>query len=614
MNLSLFPKYSSKIEMLGYPLFTLLIIVLLPIYNVMLKIYSPAAVLPLNIEVITEIFGVVIFASRIMVRTVQRHYRLAFYVLVSMLSSCEIYGAWLNHFTAIQVLSCLMGLAVTILVFDDANALRVFTITYLLGFVAALSTRVSLTHVLFLGTVFTTMSLVSYAASTLRLSSLRRSENAQLKLKQLAFYDELTGVANRTLFIDKLSLALAGLNRESESLAVLFLDLDQFKSINDSLGHHVGDEVLKLITGRIQSCISEAHILARMGGDEFMLLIPEQTHSDEAIDTAVAVMKTVEQPMRVGEHTFYLTLSIGIAYAPHHGLTAEELMKNADSAMYSAKRNGRQSYRIYTNDMNSSFNHHLQLAADLRAAPANGEFFLEYHPRIDAYTGNVASVEALVRWNHPKFGILYPDTFIPVAKENKITRIIGEWVLDQICRQILLWKHDGSDTLRVAMNVAAADFQQPEFVQEVQTILHRYPEMNANLEIEITEAALADNSKIVAENITALRSLGIVITIDDFGTGYSSLGLLKDLDVSCLKIDNTFINDITDNDKDLAVAKSIIAIAEARQLAVIAEGVETEQQLDLLRELGCHEIQGHFFCQSLSPADLQAFMETRIVV
>lgn len=428
-----------------------------------------------------------------------------------------------------------------------------------------------------------------------------RKQAAQ-KIEHLAHHDPLTSLPNRFSLTERLSQALELAKRSDNHLAVMFIDLDRFKYINDSLGHHIGDILLFHVAARLQESVRSADIVARLGGDEFVVVLPQIQSGIAAAPIVNKIQQALSQNYRLEGHDLHITPSIGISVFPHDGQTIEELMKNADLAMYHAKSKGRNNYQFFKQEMNSKAHERLLLESDLRRAIDREEFLLHYQPQIDMITGRVIGVEALVRWHHPQRGLLAPDLFIPIAEDTGLILPIGDLVLKLACHQLNAWLSDGLPALRMAVNLSARQFKQanlPHLVAEIIAETGIDPHL---LELEITESAAMDNPEATILHLRKFREMGIELAIDDFGTGYSSLSYLKLFPVNRLKIDRSFVKDIETDTDNAAIAAATIALAHTLGKEVIAEGVETEAQVSFLRYQQCDILQGYLFSRPL-PAD-----------
>jgi diguanylate cyclase (GGDEF)-like protein/PAS domain S-box-containing protein len=414
------------------------------------------------------------------------------------------------------------------------------------------------------------------------------------RIRHQAYHDTLTGLPNRLLFNDRLQLALVQTRHASEQLAVMFIDLDRFKNINDSLGYSVGDQLLQSMAQRLKDCTRDEDTVARMGGDEFTVMLPRIKQLSDVNQVAHKVLNGLSQPLQVEGHELVVTASIGISLYPNDGKQAETLIKNADSAMYSAKEQGKNKYQLYNTDMNTNAMEHLTLETQLRHALEHEEFCLHYQPQVNIASGQLIGFEALVRWQHPELGLVVPGKFIPLLEETGLIVPVGEWILNQACRQNHAWREAGLIPVRVAVNFSSHQFRTNTLSQMVKQALKNNDLPADSLEVEITEGVLMDDVQQCSKTLQQLRNMGVSIAIDDFGTGYSSLSYLKQLPVDTLKIDQSFVRDITCNPQDMEIVTSIITMAHGLDLRVIAEGVETTEQLQLLSDLGCDQIQGYF--------------------
>ena len=418
---------------------------------------------------------------------------------------------------------------------------------------------------------------------------------AQQRLEYLANYDGLTGLPNRALFHDRLSQELVQARRSKQPLAVLFLDLDDFKLINDTLGHSVGDSLLKAVAERIQNCLRESDTVARLGGDEFTLLLPEISRFEDAAQIADKIVCDLRLPVMIAGKELFVTASVGISIYPDDGEDADSLLKNADTAMYHAKKHDKNSYRFFTQDMNTALSSLMESENDLRRAWLHNEFALHYQPQLDLRTGRIVGMEALLRWRHPEKGFVSPAEFIPVAEGMGLIVPLGEWVLQTACAQNKAWQDAGFAPLRMGVNMSVRQLRQDNVVDMVKRILQETRLAAQYLDLEITESLLIEDPDRATSVLQALKSLGVQVSLDDFGTGYSSLSFLKHFHIDALKVDQTFIRDITSNPDDAAITSAVIDMGGRLKLRVIAEGVETEAQLRFLEAHGCDEMQGYFF-------------------
>jgi diguanylate cyclase (GGDEF)-like protein/PAS domain S-box-containing protein len=427
---------------------------------------------------------------------------------------------------------------------------------------------------------------------------------AEKQIQFLAYYDALTGLPNRTLLQDRLAKALAGARRHKHKVALLFLDLDRFKDINDSLGHSVGDLLLQEVAERLKRWGREQDTVARLGGDEFLITLTQvQDLSDVAI-AAERLMDAMTAEFVVQGHSLNIGCSIGISIFPEHGTDCETLIKNADAAMYGAKDSGRNSFRFFAEDMNVQAVERLSLENSLRLALSKKELFLMYQPQMDVATGRVTGLEALLRWQHPALGLVPPDRFIRIAENSGLIVPIGEWVLRTACSQARKWQDDGLPAVSIAVNVSAVQFRQQGFCALVRSVLRETGLAAQYLELELTESLLLANADVTFSVLRELKSMGLTLAIDDFGTGYSNFTSLRQFGVSKLKIDRSFIKDVATNSDDSAITAAIISMAKSLRLKVIAEGVENEAQMSFLRAHQCDEIQGYYFSKPLAVDDV----------
>jgi len=425
------------------------------------------------------------------------------------------------------------------------------------------------------------------------------------KIKYMAYHDELTSLPNRRLMKSMLEDAIRHSVPGSTSFALLFMDIDRFKIINDSLGHAYGDQFLQMVTERLHQVAAGMQVsIARMGGDEFTLIC--HGNPIEAISTQVAqrLLESIQIPYRLKDNDFYVSASIGIAIYPEHGADAEELIKNADTAMYEVKRNGKNDFQFYTRRLDEHVMEKIELEAALRKAVMNNELIIHYQPQVNQRTRQIVGVEALLRWIHPEKGIIAPGVFIPIAEETGLIGEIGTWVLREACRQMHSWEQQFHWNIPISVNLSTQQFHQDHLVREIKNILAETGLSPRFLELEITESMMMDATR-SSQVLQELSGLGIRISMDDFGTGYSSLSYLKLFPIHKLKIDRSFIQDITNNDDDRAIVATIIAMAHNLKMNVIAEGVETKEQLELLLENGCNDIQGYYFSKPVPASEIE---------
>jgi diguanylate cyclase (GGDEF)-like protein len=423
---------------------------------------------------------------------------------------------------------------------------------------------------------------------------------AEERVQFLAYYDALTGLPNRTLLQDRLAKALAGARRRKDKVALLFLDLDRFKIINDSLGHAVGDLLLQGVAERLRTWARELDTVARLGGDEFLVVLTSVKDVADAAVAADRIVKTMTSGFLVQGHSLTISCSLGISIFPEHGADGDTLIKSADAAMYCAKENGRNNFRFFTDDMNAQVAERLTLENSLRLALDRKELFLVYQPQMEIATGKITGLEALLRWQHPELGLVPPDKFIRIAENSGLIMPIGEWVLRSACSQARKWQDEGLLAVPVAVNVSAIQFRQDGFCELIRRVLYETGLAPQYLELELTESLLLSSADVTSSVLHELKALGLKLAIDDFGTGYSSLSYLKHFPVSKLKVDRSFVRDVAVNADDAAITTAIISMAKSLKLKVIAEGVENEAQMSFLRAHQCDEIQGYYFSKPLT--------------
>jgi diguanylate cyclase (GGDEF)-like protein len=446
---------------------------------------------------------------------------------------------------------------------------------------------------------------------TISLASKWRSEH---RIVKLAYFDALTGLPNREQSRNRLNSALAAAKQQQRMLAVLYLDLDNFKRVNDTLGHAVGDELLCLVAARLRSSLraddtvdelpsARSSHIARLGGDEFIVILPNIRSADDAAAVAARLIAELQEPMRLALHTLVVTPSVGVAMFPADGVEVDILLRNADLAMYFAKRKGPGMFAFFDASMNDAALHRFTLEAKLRGALERGEFTLHYQPQFDVRTGGVSGMEALLRWTNDELGVVPPAEFIPVAEETGLILGIGEWVLRNACLQAKSWVDEGLPVARMAVNVSGQQFVLKDFPQLVSAIIKETGIEASMLELEITESVVMKDEAWAEQALAQLKEQGVMLAIDDFGTGYSSFGRLRHFAVDRLKIDRSFMTSLTDCSDDRAIAAAIIAMSRSLRISVTAEGVESFPQLLFLQEHDCHEAQGFLFSRALPAAD-----------
>ncbi|MBA4343274.1 MAG: hypothetical protein C0423_14145 [Methylibium sp.] len=446
-----------------------------------------------------------------------------------------------------------------------------------------------------------------YVATSTDISAVKRVEE---RMRHLAHHDSLTQLPNRTHLQGRLEQALSAVRRNGGEMAMLFIDMDRFKYINDTLGHAVGDGLLVEVARRLKALVRDSDIVARLGGDEFVLVLTGLGLNGAAAAAAVAqkVIHSLGQPYRVQGHELHSTPSIGIAMCPADGVDGEALMKSADAAMYHAKDAGRNNFQFFTPAMRQATEERQALEAGLRGAVDRGELFLHYQPQLNLSSDHIIAVEALVRWCHPVLGHLPPAKFIPVAEETGQIEVIGAWVLDEALRQLAFWRRECHPSLRVAVNVSAQQLRHGGIVDIVAQALQRHRVPGQALELELTETVAMDDPERIARLLNELRKLGVMLTIDDFGTGYSNLAYLKQLPLSCLKLDRSFVADIETDTNDAAICTGAIQLARSLGISVVAEGVESAAQLEVLRRLGCDTAQGYHISKPINQEECTRFL------
>ncbi len=435
------------------------------------------------------------------------------------------------------------------------------------------------------------------------IEDISRRKQIEEELLHVANYDALTNLPNRSLLLDRLSQALVFANRAGSQVAVMLIDLDRFKNINDSLGHDVGDKIIVEVARRLAFAVRAGDTIARLGGDEFVVIWPDIANENAAAIMAQQILEALSRPMTMQGHEFYPTGSIGISMFPRDGHDGQTLLKNADTAMYRAKDAGRNNFQFYAHEMNSRALDRLKLESGLRRALERGEFMLHYQPQMELSGGRIIGVEALLRWQPPGQAMVYPGDFIPVAEDTGLIVPIGEWVLRTACVQACAWRGRGElPPLKMAVNLSARQFKQQDIVKTVSRVLEETGCRPQWLELEITESVIMESPEAAAEILQKLSDMGVHLSIDDFGTGYSSLSYLKRFPIDSLKIDRSFVRDITTDADDAAIAKAVIALAHSLKMKVIAEGVETLEQLEFLRAQRCDQVQGYYLSRPV-PVD-----------
>ena len=439
-----------------------------------------------------------------------------------------------------------------------------------------------------------------------------QKQHDQDTIEKLAYYDPLTQLPNRVLFKNRLQKAISSSKRNDNLIAVLFIDLDKFKLINDSLGHMVGDDLLRHVSAIFIENLREEDTVSRLGGDEFTILLTSIKEIEDVELIAKKILSSINRRLNIGKYELYVSLSMGIAVYPIHGLNSDELIKNADTAMYKAKELGRNNFQFYQTQMGSYVTHQLSLEQDFRKAVTtnSSELRLYYQPKIDFKTLKIHGSEALIRWEHPTKGLLFPDSFIPLAESTGLIIDLGAWIIEEAIRQVLIWEKEFDRSLQVSINLSARQFQDVNLVPLIKGLIEKYDVDPKLLEFEITESIsmsnIADNLLIMGE----LKALGVALAIDDFGTGYSSLSYLKQFPVDTLKIDQSFVMDMLEDDDDKVIVSTIISMSKALGLQTVAEGVETKEHEKLLQEMDCDLAQGYFYAKALSEKDFMEFVKS----
>jgi diguanylate cyclase (GGDEF)-like protein len=424
---------------------------------------------------------------------------------------------------------------------------------------------------------------------------------AEQNLRFVASHDPLTGLFNRSMFNERLQQALAQAARFERSLALLFIDLDGFKVVNDTLGHNAGDQLLAELAMRLRASLREGDVIGRMGGDEFVVLIEEFGDAAQVAEVAKKLLETASRPFQLQGRDFEVTASVGVSLYPGDGKDAQTLLKNADIAMYLVKEQGKNSFRFYAPQMNVHLVERLSMESSLKRALERGELLLLYQPRVNVRDGQVTGVEALLRWQHPSQGMINPAEFVPLAEDAGLMSAMWEWVIHTACRQMRAWRDQGLPLLRVSVNLSPRQLAQDSLIQVVREALHRHGMDPGRLELELREEMVIRNAERALRLLTQFKELGVRLMIDDFGTGYSSLNYLKRLPIDMVKIDRSLIRDLPRDADATALSRAVVAMAHSLDVAVTAEGVETREQWEFLRELGCDEMQGNYFSAPAAP-------------
>ncbi|VVC83040.1 EAL domain-containing protein [Sideroxydans sp. CL21] len=432
----------------------------------------------------------------------------------------------------------------------------------------------------------------------------------QADLYFLAHFDHLTGLPNRMLFGDRLMQACRDALRNNTLVGLMFVDVDRFKQVNDSLGHGFGDMLLCSISERLKSCARESDTVARLGGDEFAILMDNLKETDDPVVMAQRIVDSMQEPLQISGHSLLITVSIGIAIYPTDDTDVTALLTKADTAMYEAKSSGRNGYRIYAPGLSMYNSAQMSLDTELRSAVRNNEFVLHYQPKVSLNNGQVIGVEALIRWQHPTRGLLSPVHFIPLAEENGVIVEIGNWVLRQACIQHCQWNKAGLPSIHVAVNVSALQFRKMGFIETVKSVFLETGIDPRYIEIELTESTLMQNAAGVLETLNELKAIGVRLSIDDFGTGYSNLNYLKQFPIDCLKIDQSFIRDIDTTPVNESIVRAIVALANSMSMQTIAEGTESQSELDVVKRCLCDVAQGYHYAKPLAPDDFSKWLNS----
>jgi diguanylate cyclase (GGDEF)-like protein len=434
----------------------------------------------------------------------------------------------------------------------------------------------------------------------------------QVETAYIAQHDAVTNLPNRLVLNDRISQAISSARRRTAATAVMFVDLDRFKHINDSLGHAVGDQLLQSVSTRLVTCVRGSDTVSRQGGDEFVILLSEIANPDDAAKCARKILLSLSSPHFIAGQELHIDGSIGISICPSDGADAETLIKNADMAMYHAKEIGRNNFQFFKAEMNSRAVERQSLETSLRHAFERNEFLLHYQPKVNLFTGEITSVEALIRWQHPDRGLVPPAQFVPIAEDCGLIIKIGRWVLNEACRQLRVWHDAGLPQLRVAVNVSAIEFRNKDFVEGVRAIISETGLEARFLELELTESVLMGDARFAASVLQEIKGMGIRIAVDDFGTGYSSLSYLREFPIDILKIDRSFINQITADCDGSTIVDAIISMGKSLKHVVVAEGVETRDQRTYLQAHNCEEGQGYLFSKPLPAEQFAVLLQTGI--
>jgi diguanylate cyclase (GGDEF)-like protein len=462
-----------------------------------------------------------------------------------------------------------------------------------------------------LALILPAFALIGARIAEMRLRLMRSNQelsNALSTIQEMATHDSLTGLPNRVSLSETLQHAIARAQRGRHRLALLFIDLDHFKAINDTLGHPTGDQLLREVARRMRATVRESDLVARLGGDEFVVMVENAGDHDALATFAGKILSAIHAPMVLQGHDVRISASIGLALCPDAGRDVPTLLANADLAMYRAKELGRNRLSEYSEDLGESAIERFEVEKGLRRAIENHEFRLHYQPKMDFRTGQMIGVEALIRWHHPDLGVLTPDRFIPMAESNGHIVAIGQWVIEEACRQLAEWQRAGMPAFSVAVNLSAVQLADESMVPHLAKVIRQSGADPSRIELELTETTVMQDVERAVGLLAELRKLGVKLSIDDFGTGYSSLSYLKELPVDTLKVDRSFVKDLAHNRDDLAITRAVIAMAHGLSMRVVAEGVEDSRQFDVLREEGCDEFQGFYCRPAIENAELERLL------
>jgi diguanylate cyclase (GGDEF)-like protein len=433
-------------------------------------------------------------------------------------------------------------------------------------------------------------------------------ETANKQLRHLATHDALTGLPNRVLMDDRIGQCIALADRQNQTFAVIVLDVDRFKMVNDSFGHRVGDELLKEVALRLKGVVRDVDTVARLGGDEFVLIITQSPEADAAENVAARIIEVMQTPVRIAGIDVHTTSSMGIAFYPRDASTIEALLAHADAAMYFAKQKGRNNFQCFMPRMDTATQEKVRLETDMHVALERGQFQLHYQPKINTATGAMHGAEALLRWTHPELGEVPPSKFIPIAEESGLIGAIGAWVVREACRQARAWQDNGLPSLRVAVNLSASQFRQGDLLSIIRDALHSAGLEARFLEVELTESVVMSDPEESIAILEQLSAMGVLVSVDDFGTGYSSMSYLRRLPIDKIKIDRGFIGEVMSRPDDASIVRAIVSLAHSLKLKVVAEGVESVEQLEFLKTLGCDQYQGFHFSPALPAAQFEALV------